>query len=91
MNKYVVSHFSLMNGELLAEIVEAASKLEAALKYLNLEEVNITTQAELNEYLANVEDWVVVTDISNNRAGTGRPGGGLQTRISQFNSESRVQ
>lgn len=91
MNKYVVSYFSLMKGELLAEIVEGNSKLDAALKYLDLEDsAEVHTQEELDEYLGHVEDWLVVTDITHKRARAGRSGPRLQAHVSQFDSESRV-
>lgn len=95
MNKYVIAFLDLSKGELLQEIVEANSALEAGIKYLNWwdepesGEPPHTLEDFYNEVF-NCDSYINVLDL-NKALGTGRSGGGLQTRISQFDSESRFQ
>lgn len=72
MNKYIVAHFSLMNGELIHAFVEARSIYEAAVQtlYANTEYADsdvvefmraYPTYEDIQEkYLPAVEDWMSV-------------------------------
>jgi len=92
MNKYVVAFISLHDGELKQEIVEAKTALEAGISYLNwwVESEQPTTLKELYTEAFNGDCHIHVLDLAK-ALSTGRPGGGLQTRIAQFDSESRFQ
>lgn len=97
MNKYVVAFLNLSDGEILQEIVESDSAYEAGMSYLHWWdkteegwEERPKTLKELYEQVYNADCYINVLDL-NKALSTGRPGGGLQPRISQFNSESRLQ
>jgi hypothetical protein len=72
MNKYIVAHFSLMNGELIHAFVEADSKYDAAVKTLyagtehadsdimEFMEAYPTYEDIVKTYLPAVEDWMSV-------------------------------
>jgi hypothetical protein len=95
MNKYVVAFLSFHNNEILMEVIKATSKLEAAISYLTEftewsdldEHKNISS---LQEYLFDGDCLIEVLDLSK-ALKTNWGGGGLQTRIAQFDSESRFQ
>lgn len=90
MNKYVVAFLSLHDGEIKQEIVEANSPLEAGLSYLNwLESDPPTTLDDLYQEVYNWDCYIHILDL--NKALKTNWGGGLQTRIAQFDSESRFQ
>lgn len=90
MNKYVVAYCNLHAGELLQEVVEANSALEAAKSYLNWEDLeHVRSMDELEALAFDTDAFIHVLEL-NNRAGAGRPGPGLQTQLAQFDSESRV-
>jgi len=93
MNKYVVAFYSSMLAELKQEIIEANSVFEAAISYLGWTAEDIgeaKTLTDLQEILYGMEDTIHVLDL-NKALKTNWGGGGLQTRIAQFDSESRFQ
>ena len=93
MNKYVVAFYSSMLAELKQEIIEANSVFEAAISYLGWTAEDIgeaKTLTDLQEILYGMEDTIHVLDLAK-ALKTNWGGGGLQTRIAQFDSESRLQ
>lgn len=87
MNKYVVAHLSLFDGDLKQEVVEAESTLEAALSYLGFEEDECSEYDSLDDLVEaqfNQDCFLGVLELSNSR--TGRSGTGLQTHEAQFDS-----
>lgn len=92
MNKYVIAFLSLHEGELKQEIVEAKTALEAGLSYLNWwEELDPpTTLEDLYNEAFNGDCHIHILDLAK-ALKTNWGGGGLQTRIAQFDSESRFQ
>lgn len=84
MNKYVVAFLSLHEGELKQEIVEANSKLESALSYLEYDKDSYSSLNVLIIDLYDLDIYLNVLDISNSR--TGWSVTGLQTHEAQFNS-----
>jgi len=97
MKKFVVAYLSLHDGELVQEIVEANSALEAGLSYLNWwdeheEDVRAVipkTLEDLYNEVYNGDCFINVLELKHER--TGRPGGGLQNQIAGFDSRARVQ
>lgn len=91
MNKYVVAFLSLHDGEIKQEIVEANSALEAGISYLNWWESDPpATLNDLYNAAYNGDCFIHILDL-NKALKTNRSGGGLQTRITQFESESGFQ
>jgi len=92
MNKYVVAIANITKGELLQELVEATSDVEACISYLGWWEMGDkfpTSMEEIHDFANNSDCLVSVLEIKRER--TGRPGGGLQNRIAGFDSQARVQ
>ena len=93
MNKYVVAFYSSMLAELRQEIIEANSAFEAAISYLGWTAEDIgeaKTLTDLQEILYGMEDTIHILDL-NKALKTNWGGSGLQSRIAQFDSESRFQ
>lgn len=63
MNKYVIAYLSLFDGEILQEVVEANSKLEAAASYLNHDEVYDTFE-ELQSAIFDQDGFINVLDLN---------------------------
>lgn len=94
MNKYVIAFLSLHDGELKQEIVEAKTALEAGISYLNWwENEEFSPPTTLDElYMAAYDGDCHIHILDLNKAlKTNWGGSGLQSRIAQFDSESRFQ
>lgn len=95
MNKYVVAFMSMLDGELKQEVVEANSALEAGLSYLGWWEDNDdiyeppNSLNRLYEVAYDSDCYIHILDLS--KALKTNRSGGLQTRITQFESESGFQ
>lgn len=72
MNKYVVGYLSQFDGELLLEEVEANSKLEAMLSYLEVSAEEFSTVEAVYNYAANCDAYIEAIQINKSRSG--RPG-----------------
>lgn len=89
MNKYVVGYLSLFVNEVYLEIVEAETKLAAALTYLR-----DSTTWDVDEKMESLEDLknfcfngdCAINVIQINDSRSGRSGSGLQNQIAQFDS-----
>lgn len=62
MNTYVVAYWNDHNGELLQEVVEANSALEAVMSYMEWEDIE--SMEELHEVTANSDCVVSVINIT---------------------------
>lgn len=85
MNKYVVGYLSLFEYEVLLEIVEAESRLQAMRSYLNLSEEEFPDEEAVHAYCANTDTSINVIQI-NNVSRSGRSGNGLQIQVAEFDS-----
>lgn len=84
MNKYVVAYLSLHERELLLEIVEANSDVEAAKSYLDWEHMeDVTTMQEIQEITANgdVHINVLQIDKTNWRSRSNAPSSAMPVSI----------
>lgn len=70
MNKYVVACWSDHTGELLQEVVYANSKVDAVKKYMQWEELELTTMDSLYSLAANCDSMVSVIEIFEGYKGT---------------------
>lgn len=66
MNKYVVAFWSDHTGELLQEIVEANSEVEAAVSYLDIAELEFDSMDLIHTYCANCDTSINVIQIDKN-------------------------
>jgi hypothetical protein len=91
MKKFVVAFANLNTGELVQELVEAVSDIEACISYLNFWEAGDTfptSMEEIHDYCSNCDCWISVLELK--RELTKRPGGGLQNQVAGFDSQARV-
>lgn len=63
MNKYVVAHWSDHTGELLQELVEANTEVEAVLSYMQWDDPTLTSMAALHSYAANCDSAISVISV----------------------------
>jgi len=84
MNKYVVGYLSLFENEVLLEIVEAKSRLQAMRSYLDLSEEEFPDEEAVHAYCANTDASINALQI--NKPRSGRSGNGLQTQVAEFDS-----
>ena len=71
MNKYVIALANLNQGELLQELVEADSDLQACISYLGWweteEDVKPTSMEEVHDYASNCDCWINVLELKHER------------------------
>ena len=84
MNKYVVGYLSPFEYEVLLEIVEAESRLQAMRSYLDLSEEEFPDEEAVHAYCANTDASINALQI--NKPRSGRSGNGLQTQVAEFDS-----
>ena len=65
MSRFAVAYFSLMNGELKLELIEAVCELDAALIMVHEDwkQENFKSLEELVFALSHNEDWLEVKEI----------------------------
>lgn len=73
MNKYVVAYYSDFEGEILQEVVEAETKLDAMKSYLELDD-SFDTIESVENMLSNSDSTISILQI-NNLPRSGRSGG----------------
>lgn len=84
MNKYVVGYLSFFENNVLLEIVEAESKLQALQSYLGLSEEEFPSEDSVHDYCAGTDSSINALQI--NKPRSGRSGNGLQTQVAEFDS-----
>jgi hypothetical protein len=92
MNKFVIALANLNQGDLVQELVEASSDVEACISHLNWwadEDEKPTTMDEIHDMAVNSDCWISVLELNHER--TSRSGSGLQNQVAGFDSQARVQ
>jgi len=64
MNKYVVAYWSDHTGELLQELVEANTPVDAVKSYMQWEDTGLTTMEALTSLAADCGSMVSVLDVT---------------------------
>lgn len=64
MKKYVVAYYNHFNGELLQELVEANTELDAALCYMQWAREDLTNMSAVHSFAADCEATISVLDVT---------------------------
>ena len=67
MNKYVVGYLSQFDNELQLEIIEANSKVEACIKYLDFDDNELNSMEKIHDYCANCDASINVIQIDKSK------------------------